>query len=223
MQKSIDNWLRDPGLTQTEAAARTNALLEEMERSERVSRRVVSRYDRRRRDAIAAELSLESLHGPCPSGRELSLEAQAAARNRAGDSRADGGRREAAMTNGRVNGSSGPLRVEHLREEAREERPAFVELPTAPAWFSTPTAKRIEAGLMYAQTAGDIAVIHGGAGWARRRRRVGTRRQAERLDRGDDAGHMLVGAVPGARAGSLRVRGQGGRAARLEEALRNAG
>lgn len=37
-------------------------------------------------------------------------------------------------------------------------------LPQTPAWIATPTAKRITNVLVYAQMAGDIAVIYGGAG-----------------------------------------------------------
>lgn len=37
-------------------------------------------------------------------------------------------------------------------------------LPQAPAWVATPTAERVIAALGYAQVAGDIAVIYGGAG-----------------------------------------------------------
>lgn len=73
VRESIDNWLRDPGLTQTEAAARTNALLEEMERSERVSLRAVSRYDRRLRDADEAVLPPSSLRGLAEACAKLSL------------------------------------------------------------------------------------------------------------------------------------------------------
>ena len=49
--------------------------------------------------------------------------------------------------------------------EARREREDFSRvLPASPEWVETKTAKRIMAGLGYAQIAGDIAVIHGGAG-----------------------------------------------------------
>ncbi len=47
IRKSLHAWLRDPGMTQTEAAERTNALLEELGLPERVSQRAVSRYDQR--------------------------------------------------------------------------------------------------------------------------------------------------------------------------------
>lgn len=36
--------------------------------------------------------------------------------------------------------------------------------PRAPEWIETPTAKKITSVLTYAQLAGDIAVIYGGAG-----------------------------------------------------------
>ncbi len=37
-------------------------------------------------------------------------------------------------------------------------------LPTAPAWVDTPTGNRVLGALGYAQAAGDIAVVYGGAG-----------------------------------------------------------
>ena len=49
--------------------------------------------------------------------------------------------------------------------DARAERAALAtRLPEAPSWVKTPTAQRILAGLSYAQMAGDIAVVYGGAG-----------------------------------------------------------
>ena len=49
--------------------------------------------------------------------------------------------------------------------KARREREGFSRvLPAPPEWVETKTANRIIAGLGYAQLAGDIAVIHGGAG-----------------------------------------------------------
>ncbi|WP_275100111.1 AAA family ATPase [Sedimenticola hydrogenitrophicus] len=49
--------------------------------------------------------------------------------------------------------------------DARTERARMTAaLPTAPAWVETTTARRILAGLSYAQMAGDIAVVYGGAG-----------------------------------------------------------
>jgi DNA transposition AAA+ family ATPase len=46
-----------------------------------------------------------------------------------------------------------------LRERAAQPR-----LPEAPDWVATPTGERIIACLGYAQMAGDIAVVYGGAG-----------------------------------------------------------
>ena len=74
-----------------------------------------------------------------------------------------------------VNGSAGPEIVRDLRDETRAEaaeavdlrakRAAFAEqLPAPPKWFCTPTAKRIDSTLAYAQLAGDIAVVYGGSG-----------------------------------------------------------
>lgn len=47
---------------------------------------------------------------------------------------------------------------------AQRERASVQRLPAAPAWVSTPTAERVLAALSYAQMAGDIAVVYGGAG-----------------------------------------------------------
>lgn len=48
---------------------------------------------------------------------------------------------------------------------ARTEREALDELlPARPEWVETPTARRVLAGLTYAQMAGDVAVVYGGAG-----------------------------------------------------------
>jgi DNA transposition AAA+ family ATPase len=46
----------------------------------------------------------------------------------------------------------------------QEEQRAQPVMPAAPAWVTTPTAERVLAALGYAQMAGDIAVIYGGAG-----------------------------------------------------------
>jgi DNA transposition AAA+ family ATPase len=43
-------------------------------------------------------------------------------------------------------------------------RAAGARMPAAPEWIPTPTAQRIIGALSYAQGAGDIAVIYGGAG-----------------------------------------------------------
>ena len=49
VREALNGWLRDPGISQGEAADRTNALLEELGVEERVSRQVVNRYDLRMR------------------------------------------------------------------------------------------------------------------------------------------------------------------------------
>lgn len=51
VREALDEWLRDGTITQTEAARRANARLEEMGSPQRVSRRAVSRYDLRMRRA----------------------------------------------------------------------------------------------------------------------------------------------------------------------------
>lgn len=45
-----------------------------------------------------------------------------------------------------------------------ERRQAGDAMPVAPAWIETPTAARIVGALSYAQAAGDIAIVYGGAG-----------------------------------------------------------
>lgn len=47
-----------------------------------------------------------------------------------------------------------------MQEQAR----AQPQMPEAPAWVPTPTAERVLAALGYAQMAGDVAVVYGGAG-----------------------------------------------------------
>lgn len=47
---------------------------------------------------------------------------------------------------------------------ALEQRSATGQLPTGPEWVPTPTSERILAGLRYAQMAGDVVLIYGGAG-----------------------------------------------------------
>ena len=58
VREALHGWLRDPAVTQTEAAERTNALLDELaaqrpeeKRAARVSLSAVHRYDKRRRAA----------------------------------------------------------------------------------------------------------------------------------------------------------------------------
>ena len=49
-RKALHAWLRDPGITQKEAAERTNSLLEELGLPQRVTRQSVNRYDLRMRE-----------------------------------------------------------------------------------------------------------------------------------------------------------------------------
>jgi DNA transposition AAA+ family ATPase len=46
----------------------------------------------------------------------------------------------------------------------QEEQRSQPVMPPAPAWVTTPTSERVIAALGYAQMAGDVAVIYGGAG-----------------------------------------------------------
>ena len=54
--------------------------------------------------------------------------------------------------------------VEIWIDAYKERQLAERLLPTAPDWVQTPSANRVIAALGYAQIAGDIAVIYGGAG-----------------------------------------------------------
>ena len=49
VRESLHAWLRDPGITQTQATARLNLLLTELGVEQRVSRHAVNRYDLRMR------------------------------------------------------------------------------------------------------------------------------------------------------------------------------
>lgn len=49
VREALNGWLRDPGIPQTEATERTNALLEELGVEQRVSQSSVNRYDLRMR------------------------------------------------------------------------------------------------------------------------------------------------------------------------------
>lgn len=68
--------------------------------------------------------------------------------------------------NDKYSGSNEPI-VESLERwlSSRKARAAGnATLPQAPAFQLTPTARRIYSGLSYAQMAGDITVVYGGAG-----------------------------------------------------------
>ncbi len=53
VRESLHAWLRDPGISQGEATARTNALLEELGIGQSISRQAVNRYDLKMRDVGA--------------------------------------------------------------------------------------------------------------------------------------------------------------------------
>lgn len=55
-------------------------------------------------------------------------------------------------------------RLQRWLDQRERQAPFKAVLPQAPGWVETPTAKRIHAALSYAQLAGDLAVIYGGAG-----------------------------------------------------------
>ena len=76
VREALHGWLRDPAVTQTEVAERTNALLEDLGLAERVSRQAVNRYDLRMRAACerllqsrqATEAWVDKL-GSAPAGQ----------------------------------------------------------------------------------------------------------------------------------------------------------
>lgn len=55
-------------------------------------------------------------------------------------------------------------KLQRWLDSVRERRSADAQMPQAPAWVATPSARRIRSALSYAQIAGDIAAIYGGAG-----------------------------------------------------------
>lgn len=105
--------------------------------------------------------------------------------------------------------------------EARDARARLAAaLPDPPAWIETPTAKRVLAGLGYAQLAGDVAVVYGGAGLGKT---VAARRYAAQkpnvwLATMSPATHTLAACLERT-AGACGLRAAHGRAARLEADL----
>ena len=62
VRKSLEAWLRDPDITQSEATRRTNALLEDLDLGElRLSRYAVHRHDRRMRAAVERALQTRQI------------------------------------------------------------------------------------------------------------------------------------------------------------------
>lgn len=55
-------------------------------------------------------------------------------------------------------------KIQRWLDQLTHERAAQAAMPSAPDYVETPSGKRILAALRYAQVAGDIAVIYGGAG-----------------------------------------------------------
>ena len=105
---------------------------------------------------------------------------------------------------------------------ARSERAELAQsMPSPPEWVPTPTAARIQAGLSYAQMAGDVAVIYGGAGLGKTvtaRRYAATRPNAW-LATITPATHALGPSLE--RAASACGRLAGSRAARMEAELQD--
>lgn len=106
---------------------------------------------------------------------------------------------------------------------ALEERAAMTaRLPEPPGWIQTPSSRRIYAALGYAQMAGDIALIYGGAGMGK----TMTARQYS----AKKPNVWVATMTPGAHAlgpcldrvsEACGLRTPGGRAARLESTLRD--
>ena len=49
-------------------------------------------------------------------------------------------------------------------QSRRERASSLSDIPHAPAWIVTPTAKKVHTALFYAQSTADVSVIYGGAG-----------------------------------------------------------
>lgn len=56
------------------------------------------------------------------------------------------------------------IKVTKWLEQLQARRIAGDQMPVAPAWVNTPTGQRIIGALGYAQIAGDVAIVYGGAG-----------------------------------------------------------
>lgn len=56
------------------------------------------------------------------------------------------------------------IKVQRWVSQYQDARAAQTGMPQAPSYVSTPSAERVIAALGYAQMAGDIAVVYGGAG-----------------------------------------------------------
>lgn len=56
------------------------------------------------------------------------------------------------------------VKLERWIVQYRQQQSTQALMPPAPGYVNTPTAERVMAALQYAQIAGDIAVIYGGAG-----------------------------------------------------------
>lgn len=67
---------------------------------------------------------------------------------------------------GRYGGNVAQVEAEIARwiDQYRERKLREQALPAAPEWVATPSAARVQQALGYAQIAGDVAVIYGGAG-----------------------------------------------------------
>ncbi|MDT8428522.1 MAG: AAA family ATPase [Pseudomonadales bacterium] len=61
-------------------------------------------------------------------------------------------------------GSATDARVLRWLDAKAQRAKLDASMPSAPAWVETPTARRVLAGLQYAQMSGDISLVYGGAG-----------------------------------------------------------
>ncbi|MYE06688.1 MAG: AAA family ATPase [Chloroflexi bacterium] len=103
-------------------------------------------------------------------------------------------------------------RIERTRSEAA--------LPDVPEWAETPTARRVLGALWYAQLAGDIAVVYGGAGLGKTtaaKRYAGTKPSVWVATMSPSA-HTLHACLERA-AAAVGIRLAHGRAARIEADL----
>ena len=94
-------------------------------------------------------------------------------------------------------------------------------LPEPPGWIETPSAVRIDAALGYAQLAGDVALVYGGAGMGKTMtaRQYAAKRPNAWVATMTPAAHAL-GPCLGRVSEACGLRTPGGRVARLEANLR---
>ena len=113
-------------------------------------------------------------------------------------------------------------RIRAWLKACAERASMSASLPEPPGWIETPSAVRIDAALTYAQMAGDVALVYGGAGMGKTMtaRRYAARRPNAWVATMTPAAHAL-GPCLDRVSEACGLRGRGGRAAKLESSLRD--